>query len=161
MLKLSEGKYTIISPEDNKGNFRALRYGEEWRDLTGDGLVLSLVQHAEELEAENERLRGNVGAEAALRRAAERARRRAAETTGTVVIYRDGKIVQEEVSKGKLHGLTVKLARECFDDGYDAGMERAAEIRPVYYPTAPKQYQQGCDDMAKEILSELETKDEA
>jgi hypothetical protein len=41
------------------------------------------------------------GAEAALRRAAERARRRAAETTGTVVIYRDGKIVQEEVGKGK------------------------------------------------------------
>jgi hypothetical protein len=41
------------------------------------------------------------GAEAALRRAAERARRRAAETTGTVVVYRDGKIVQEEVGKGK------------------------------------------------------------
>ena len=41
------------------------------------------------------------GAEAALRRAAERARRRAAETTGTVVIYRDGKIVQEEVGKDK------------------------------------------------------------
>ena len=41
------------------------------------------------------------GAEAALRRAAERARRRAAETTGTVVIYRDGEIVQEEVGKGK------------------------------------------------------------
>ena len=42
-----------------------------------------------------------IGAEAALRRAAERARRRAAETTGTVAVYRDGKIVQEEVGKDK------------------------------------------------------------
>lgn len=41
------------------------------------------------------------GAEAALRRAAERARRLAAETTGTVVVFRDGKIVQERVGKDK------------------------------------------------------------
>lgn len=35
------------------------------------------------------------GAEAAMRRAAERARRRAIETTGSVVIFKDGKIIQE------------------------------------------------------------------
>ena len=42
-----------------------------------------------------------VGAEVAMRRAAKRARRRAAETTGSVVVYKDGKIVQEKVGKGK------------------------------------------------------------
>ena len=41
------------------------------------------------------------GAEVAMRRAAKRARRRAAETTGSVVVYKDGKIVQEKISKAK------------------------------------------------------------
>ena len=40
------------------------------------------------------------GAEAAMRRAAEHARRRAIETTGSVAVYKDGKIVQEEIGKG-------------------------------------------------------------
>lgn len=44
---------------------------------------------------------GLAGAELAMRRAAKRARRRAAETTGMVVVYKDGKIVQEKISKGK------------------------------------------------------------
>ncbi len=35
------------------------------------------------------------GAEAAMQRAAERARRRAIETTGSVVVFKDGKIVRE------------------------------------------------------------------
>ncbi len=38
-------------------------------------------------------------------------------------------IVELEAENDKLRGLTVKLARECFDDGYDAGMERAAELK--------------------------------
>lgn len=38
-----------------------------------------------------------VGAEIALRRAAERVRRRAAETGSTVVVVRDGKVVWEKV----------------------------------------------------------------
>ena len=38
-----------------------------------------------------------VGAEVALRRAAERVRRRAAETGSTVVVVRDGKVVWEKV----------------------------------------------------------------
>lgn len=41
-----------------------------------------------------------VGAEVAMRRAAKRARRRAAETSGSVAVYRDGKIVQEKIGKG-------------------------------------------------------------
>ena len=40
------------------------------------------------------------GAEAAMRRAAKRARRRAEETTGSVAVYKDGKIVQEKIGKG-------------------------------------------------------------
>ncbi len=40
-----------------------------------------------------------VGAEAAMHRAAKRARRRAGETSGSVVVYKDGKIVQEKISK--------------------------------------------------------------
>ena len=38
-----------------------------------------------------------VGAEVALRRAAERVRRRAAETGSAVVVVRDGKVVWEKV----------------------------------------------------------------
>ena len=38
-----------------------------------------------------------VGAEIALRRAAERVRRRAAETGSTVVVVKDGKVVWEKV----------------------------------------------------------------
>jgi hypothetical protein len=45
---LQDGKYTV--EHDNGTNFHALRYGEPWRDLTGDGLVLALVQRIEELE---------------------------------------------------------------------------------------------------------------
>ena len=40
-----------------------------------------------------------VGAEVAMRRAAERARRRAEETAGTVAVFKDGRIVQEKPSK--------------------------------------------------------------
>ncbi len=41
------------------------------------------------------------GAAVAMRWAAKRARRRAAETTGSVAVYKDGKIVQEKAGKGK------------------------------------------------------------
>ena len=39
------------------------------------------------------------GAEAAMQRAAGRARRRAAETTGAVVVFKDGQIVKEKPGK--------------------------------------------------------------
>jgi hypothetical protein len=45
-----DGKYTVI--QDERGGLRALRYGEEWRDCTGDGLILALAQEVEELRSE-------------------------------------------------------------------------------------------------------------
>lgn len=40
-------KYTLIFHEN--GRLTALRYNEEWRDLTGDGLVLAMLQEFDEL----------------------------------------------------------------------------------------------------------------
>lgn len=48
-LSLEDGKYTIIL-ENHPYSFVALRYGEQWRDLTGDKLILALVQKVLELE---------------------------------------------------------------------------------------------------------------
>ena len=48
-LELNNGKYTIIEDLEN-GKFEALRYGEEWRDLTGDNLILALVSRIKKLE---------------------------------------------------------------------------------------------------------------
>ena len=39
------------------------------------------------------------------------------------------RIAELEQENDRLRGLTVKLAREGFDEGYDAGMERAAELK--------------------------------
>ena len=49
-----DGKYTVVM--DAGGRMRALRHGEEWRDLTGDGLVLALAQEIEELRDQLRRL---------------------------------------------------------------------------------------------------------
>ena len=46
-ITVCDGKYTVIMTKD--GNLRALRYGEEWRDLVGDGMVLSLAQEIDDL----------------------------------------------------------------------------------------------------------------
>jgi len=40
-MTLENGKYTLIRHED--GRMEALRYGEKWRDLTGDKLIAALV----------------------------------------------------------------------------------------------------------------------
>jgi len=54
-LDLENEKYTII--EDlNKGKFEALRYGDDWRNLIGDNLILALVYKVQELE---EKLKAN------------------------------------------------------------------------------------------------------
>ena len=37
----TDGKYTLKFYKS--GEFEALRYNQHWRDLTGDGLVLSLL----------------------------------------------------------------------------------------------------------------------
>ena len=44
-----DGKYTVI--QDERGGLRALRYREEWRDCTGDGLILALAQEVGELRS--------------------------------------------------------------------------------------------------------------
>lgn len=48
-VQLSDGKYAVIHC-DGQG-LRALRYGEPWRDLSGDGLVLAMAQEIERLRA--------------------------------------------------------------------------------------------------------------
>ena len=54
-IDLADGKYTYLF--DN-GKQKALRYGEPWRDLTGDKLVFCLAARVEELEQENRQLKG-------------------------------------------------------------------------------------------------------
>lgn len=42
-------EYEVIE-DINNGIFKALRHGEEWRDLIGDNFVLSLISRIEDLE---------------------------------------------------------------------------------------------------------------
>jgi hypothetical protein len=49
-IVLEGGKYTLIHGE---GQMKALRYGEEWRDLTGDKLFGAMVSRIVELVEEN------------------------------------------------------------------------------------------------------------
>lgn len=44
--KLEDGKYTVIEQD---GECRALRYGEEWRYLTGDKLIGALLAEIDRL----------------------------------------------------------------------------------------------------------------
>jgi hypothetical protein len=46
-IELDGGKYTVTHRSGTE--LQALRYGEPWRDLTGDGLVLALCQEIESL----------------------------------------------------------------------------------------------------------------
>lgn len=47
-FKFADGKYEYV----REPGFRAhvYRHGEEWRDVTGDGFILSMIQRIEELE---------------------------------------------------------------------------------------------------------------
>jgi hypothetical protein len=47
-----DNKYSLIFYKS--GKFEALRYGQPWRDLTGDGLVLALVSELIELKHKQE-----------------------------------------------------------------------------------------------------------
>lgn len=51
---LADGKYTVVK-HDN-GRLEAFRYGEPWRDLTGDHLIASLLYKVDDLTVETERL---------------------------------------------------------------------------------------------------------
>jgi hypothetical protein len=57
-----DGKYEVLFDEKT-GRLRALRYGETWRDLDGDGLVLAMLQEVNQLR---EQLRTWQAARAAL-----------------------------------------------------------------------------------------------
>ena len=46
-IELLDGKYTVI--HNNGVGFQALRHGEPWRSLTGDGLVFAMAQEIERL----------------------------------------------------------------------------------------------------------------
>jgi hypothetical protein len=48
-MEFDGGKYTLVW-DDPGGRQRALRYGEEWRELTGDNLVAAMRNRIEELE---------------------------------------------------------------------------------------------------------------
>jgi len=53
-----EGKYTVIFHDS--GKLESLRYDEKWRDLTGDGLILAMLQDydflKEQFELANQQL---------------------------------------------------------------------------------------------------------
>ena len=48
-VTIEDGKYRIILPPG--GGMKCLRYGEEWRDLTGDKLVLLLAMEVRALRS--------------------------------------------------------------------------------------------------------------
>ena len=44
-ILLDHGKYEVIFDQDGStSKLHALRYGEEWKDFTGDNLVLCIFQ---------------------------------------------------------------------------------------------------------------------
>ena len=50
-ILLDDGKYEVIFDQtNNTSKLHALRYGEEWRSLTGDNLVLCMFQRIQDLE---------------------------------------------------------------------------------------------------------------
>ncbi|MCY7576157.1 hypothetical protein [Bacillus pumilus] len=52
-LNLCDGKYTIINDLDNQGGLYALRYGRQWRSLSGDNLILGMFHEIETLREQN------------------------------------------------------------------------------------------------------------
>lgn len=52
-----DGKYTVTFDEQS-GALKALRYGDEWRDLSGDKLVYCMPAAHADAQAEIARLRG-------------------------------------------------------------------------------------------------------
>lgn len=58
-LEIYDGKYKVIVNNDEH-TFKALRYGEEWRNLTGDNLVRAMFSEIQELQIENKKLKKGV-----------------------------------------------------------------------------------------------------
>lgn len=53
-LSLNDGEYRVILDESG---LHALRYGQEWRSLTGDNLVLALASALDDARKEIKQLR--------------------------------------------------------------------------------------------------------
>lgn len=49
-IELDGGKYTVVNELSEGGGFYALRYGQVWRTLAGDKLVLSMFHEIERLQ---------------------------------------------------------------------------------------------------------------
>lgn len=56
-IKVDDKYEVIVNQESNKFEFKALRYGQEWRNLIGDNLVLAMFYRIQELEEENNKLK--------------------------------------------------------------------------------------------------------
>lgn len=56
-IVLNDGKYTVINDLNEGGGFIALRYGEEWRNLAGDNLILAMYHEIEALQAQVDELK--------------------------------------------------------------------------------------------------------
>lgn len=46
-IDLYDGKYTVLHDEDH-GGITILRHNEAWRNETGDGLILAMIQKIQE-----------------------------------------------------------------------------------------------------------------
>ena len=64
-ISICDGKYTVIQAPT--GTTRVLRYGEEWRDVTGDNVIGGLAWELQEardrikrLEEENDAMRADL-----------------------------------------------------------------------------------------------------
>ncbi len=57
-IEFASGKYTALLPEGRPGDtgLKVLRYGEAWRDLTGDNFVMILVSEVDYLRMQVEKL---------------------------------------------------------------------------------------------------------
>lgn len=55
-LDIAEGKYTLLF---DKGEMKALRYGEPWRDITGDNLIYWMWVEIETLKDKIEKMERN------------------------------------------------------------------------------------------------------
>lgn len=53
-IELENGKYTVVNELMSGGHLYALRYGEPWRNLNGDNLILAMYHEIERLYEELE-----------------------------------------------------------------------------------------------------------
>lgn len=53
-IELDDGKYTVLHNEEH-GGVTVLRYGEPWRNETGDGFILAMIHRIQELEEEGKK----------------------------------------------------------------------------------------------------------